>query len=279
MHWTTAGADPILALRCSLLNGRFDDFWQQRSGRRWTPHLLQPYPALLISQLGRAPRKRRKRPMRRGIEPALVHRFVGTRGTVEVTRRSRCQPTDGAPWQESAATRVATGERGRATGAAVRRPVGAQSRPGLDGRQLDAQFRTTQERTCLAICLVEAHVTPFRKTGPGGGAGGGTVLHNVPTVPRSGCPRRAPQRGADSRAPPSNRPGSQMGPGSAQVPVSGSISQQHCTMTVLLRSSETASPRRRTANSTARCDLSEAYSSVRWDSRNACSLRVSGRSP
>lgn len=29
MRWTVAGADAIIALRCSRLNGRFDDFWQR----------------------------------------------------------------------------------------------------------------------------------------------------------------------------------------------------------------------------------------------------------
>lgn len=33
MHWTVAGANAILALRCSMLNGRFDDAWQRRSNR------------------------------------------------------------------------------------------------------------------------------------------------------------------------------------------------------------------------------------------------------
>ena len=31
MHWTLAGADAIIALRCSLLSGRFDAFWERRS--------------------------------------------------------------------------------------------------------------------------------------------------------------------------------------------------------------------------------------------------------
>lgn len=30
MHWTVAGANAILALRCALLSGRFDDFWKRR---------------------------------------------------------------------------------------------------------------------------------------------------------------------------------------------------------------------------------------------------------
>ena len=31
MHWTVAGADAIIALRCSLLSGRFQDFWERRA--------------------------------------------------------------------------------------------------------------------------------------------------------------------------------------------------------------------------------------------------------
>jgi hypothetical protein len=31
MHWTLAGADAIVALRCCKLSGRFEDFWERRS--------------------------------------------------------------------------------------------------------------------------------------------------------------------------------------------------------------------------------------------------------
>ena len=31
MHWTVAGADAIIALRCSKLSGRLEDFWERRS--------------------------------------------------------------------------------------------------------------------------------------------------------------------------------------------------------------------------------------------------------
>jgi hypothetical protein len=31
MHWTVAGADAIIALRCCRLSGRFEDFWARRS--------------------------------------------------------------------------------------------------------------------------------------------------------------------------------------------------------------------------------------------------------
>jgi hypothetical protein len=31
MHWTVCGANAILALRCAVLSGRFDDFWNRRA--------------------------------------------------------------------------------------------------------------------------------------------------------------------------------------------------------------------------------------------------------
>mgnify|MGYP001608184313 FL=1 len=31
MHWTVGGANAILALRCCVLSGRFDDFWYRRA--------------------------------------------------------------------------------------------------------------------------------------------------------------------------------------------------------------------------------------------------------
>ena len=34
MHWTVAGADAIIALRCGRLSGRFEDFWEPRSASR-----------------------------------------------------------------------------------------------------------------------------------------------------------------------------------------------------------------------------------------------------
>lgn len=34
MHWTVAGADAIIALRCCNLSGRFEDFWRRRSAAR-----------------------------------------------------------------------------------------------------------------------------------------------------------------------------------------------------------------------------------------------------
>ncbi len=30
MFWTVRGANAIIALRCSLLNGRFEDYWESR---------------------------------------------------------------------------------------------------------------------------------------------------------------------------------------------------------------------------------------------------------
>lgn len=32
MHWTVTGADAIIALRCCVLSGRFENFWERRSG-------------------------------------------------------------------------------------------------------------------------------------------------------------------------------------------------------------------------------------------------------
>lgn len=34
MHWTVAGANAIIALRCAKLSGRFEDFWERRSSAR-----------------------------------------------------------------------------------------------------------------------------------------------------------------------------------------------------------------------------------------------------
>jgi hypothetical protein len=34
MHWTTAGANAIIALRCCRLSGRFQDFWEHRADRK-----------------------------------------------------------------------------------------------------------------------------------------------------------------------------------------------------------------------------------------------------
>ena len=31
MHWTVAGANAIIALRCAELSGRLEDFWERRS--------------------------------------------------------------------------------------------------------------------------------------------------------------------------------------------------------------------------------------------------------
>jgi len=40
MHWTVAGADAIIALRCGKLSGRFEDFWERRSCARGRWHDL-----------------------------------------------------------------------------------------------------------------------------------------------------------------------------------------------------------------------------------------------
>jgi len=34
MFWTVRGANAILALRCSHLNGRFEDYWEERRDAR-----------------------------------------------------------------------------------------------------------------------------------------------------------------------------------------------------------------------------------------------------
>jgi hypothetical protein len=34
MHWTVQGSNAIIALRCSKLSGRFQDFWERTSERR-----------------------------------------------------------------------------------------------------------------------------------------------------------------------------------------------------------------------------------------------------
>ena len=34
MHWTVAGVNAIIALRCCKLSGRFEDFWERRAQRR-----------------------------------------------------------------------------------------------------------------------------------------------------------------------------------------------------------------------------------------------------
>lgn len=34
MHWTLAGADAIIALRCGILSGRFEDFWERRAAQQ-----------------------------------------------------------------------------------------------------------------------------------------------------------------------------------------------------------------------------------------------------
>jgi hypothetical protein len=34
MFWTVAGANAIIALRCTRLSRRFEDFWERRAARR-----------------------------------------------------------------------------------------------------------------------------------------------------------------------------------------------------------------------------------------------------
>jgi hypothetical protein len=31
MHWSVSGANAIIAVRCSKLSGRFEEFWERRS--------------------------------------------------------------------------------------------------------------------------------------------------------------------------------------------------------------------------------------------------------
>jgi hypothetical protein len=33
MHWTTAGANAIIAQRCAKLSGRSEDFWERREAQ------------------------------------------------------------------------------------------------------------------------------------------------------------------------------------------------------------------------------------------------------
>ncbi|MGC8501383.1 MAG: ISKra4 family transposase, partial [Leptospirillia bacterium] len=31
MHWSVKGANAIIALRCTILSGRYEDFWERRA--------------------------------------------------------------------------------------------------------------------------------------------------------------------------------------------------------------------------------------------------------
>jgi hypothetical protein len=42
MHWTVAGADAIIALRCCELSGRFEQFWERRACREAPPATAAP---------------------------------------------------------------------------------------------------------------------------------------------------------------------------------------------------------------------------------------------
>ena len=50
MHWTVAGADAIIALRCCKLSGRFEHFWERRADRSRPGHLA---PGPLAAQRAR----------------------------------------------------------------------------------------------------------------------------------------------------------------------------------------------------------------------------------
>lgn len=41
MHWTVRGADAIIALRCTKISGRFEDFWERRAEQANTPPIKQ----------------------------------------------------------------------------------------------------------------------------------------------------------------------------------------------------------------------------------------------
>jgi len=51
MHWTVKGANAILALRCSKLSGRFEDFWERRSERPLCPPSSPPKVVTIESAL------------------------------------------------------------------------------------------------------------------------------------------------------------------------------------------------------------------------------------
>ena len=40
MHWTVRGADAIIALRCVILSGRFEDFWERRAARSFARNAI-----------------------------------------------------------------------------------------------------------------------------------------------------------------------------------------------------------------------------------------------
>jgi hypothetical protein len=52
MHWTVKGANAIIALGCSKLSGRFEDFWERRSDQ-------SKVAAYFTSQIRRAPMRKR----------------------------------------------------------------------------------------------------------------------------------------------------------------------------------------------------------------------------
>ena len=48
MRWTVAGANAIIALRCCILSGRFEDFWERRAANaaRGSSHKSDVHPPL-----------------------------------------------------------------------------------------------------------------------------------------------------------------------------------------------------------------------------------------
>jgi hypothetical protein len=55
MHWTAAGADAIIALRCCKLSGRFEGFWERRSANRSQTSTSQPPAGRSEAEAGRRP--------------------------------------------------------------------------------------------------------------------------------------------------------------------------------------------------------------------------------
>ena len=53
MRWTVAGANAIIALRCCILSGRFEDFWERRAANaaRGSSHKSDVHPPLLTGSL------------------------------------------------------------------------------------------------------------------------------------------------------------------------------------------------------------------------------------
>jgi len=44
MHWTVKGANSIIALRCCILSGRWEDFWEYRATDKTFTHKFVVHP-------------------------------------------------------------------------------------------------------------------------------------------------------------------------------------------------------------------------------------------